>query len=133
MPAAGTRRSTPGAPTEGGPALDLSIALHFGDVIYGNIGTARRLDFTVIGPAVNEVSRMEALSKELGREVLLSQSIAQRCGHPVLSLGLHELRGTAGRREMFALAPPSVRRSPAGTECAFSFSPGAGCRGRGTP
>jgi adenylate cyclase len=91
--------------TEGGPALDLSIALHFGDVVYGNIGTARRLDFTVIGPAVNEVSRMEALSKELGREVLLSQSIAQRCGHPVLSLGLHELRGTAGRREMYGLAP----------------------------
>ena len=91
--------------TEGGPALDLSIALHFGDVVYGNIGTARRLDFTVIGPAVNEVSRMEALSKELGREVLLSQSIAQRCGHPVLSLGQHKLRGTAGTREMYGLAP----------------------------
>jgi adenylate cyclase len=91
--------------TEGGPTLDLSIALHFGDVVYGNIGTARRLDFTVVGPAVNEVSRMEALSKELDREVLLSQSIAQRCGHPVLSLGPHELRGTAGTREMYGLAP----------------------------
>jgi adenylate cyclase len=91
--------------TEGGPALGLSIALHFGDVIYGNIGTARRLDFTVIGPAVNEVSRMEALGKALGRELLLSQSIAHRCGHPVLSLGPHQLRGTAGMREMFTLAP----------------------------
>ena len=91
--------------TEGGPALDLSIALHFGDVIYGNIGTARRLDFTVIGPAVNEVSRMESLGKALGAELLLSQSIAQRCGHPVLSLGPHKLRGTTGMREMFALAP----------------------------
>ena len=90
---------------EGGPALDLSIALHFGDVVYGNIGTARRLDFTVVGPAVNEVSRMETLGKELGREVLLSQSIAQRCGHPVLGLGPHELRGTAGAREMYGLAP----------------------------
>jgi len=90
--------------TEGGPTLDLTIALHFGDVVYGNIGTARRLDFTVIGPAVNEVSRMEALCKELGREVLLSQSIAQRCGHPVLSLGPHELRGTAGTREIYGLA-----------------------------
>jgi adenylate cyclase len=90
--------------TEGGPALDLSIALHFGDVVYGNIGTARRLDFTVIGPAVNEVSRMEALCKELGRELLLSHSIAQRCGHPVLSLGPHKLRGTAGTREMYGLA-----------------------------
>jgi adenylate cyclase len=90
---------------ENGPTLDLSIALHFGDVVYGNIGTARRLDFTVVGPAVNEVSRMETLGKELGREVLLSQSIAQRCGHPVLGLGPHELRGTAGAREMYGLAP----------------------------
>ena len=48
---------------------------------------------------------MEALCKELGREVLLSQSIAQRCGHPVLNLGPHELRGTAGTREIFSLAP----------------------------
>jgi len=47
---------------------------------------------------------MEALCKELGREVLLSQSIAQRCGHPVLSLGPHELRGTAGMREIYGLA-----------------------------
>ena len=91
--------------TEGGPALELSIALHFGDVVYGNIGMARRLDFTVVGPAVNEVSRMEALGKALGRELLLSQSIADRCGHPVLSLGPHELRGISGRREMYVLAP----------------------------
>ncbi len=90
--------------TEGGSALDLSIALHFGDVVYGNIGTARRLDFTVVGPAVNEVSRMEALGKALGRELLLSQSIAHRCGHPMLSLGPHELRGTTGMRELYALA-----------------------------
>ena len=90
--------------SEGGPALDLSVALHFGDVIYGNIGTARRLDFTVVGPAVNEVSRMESLGKALGAELLLSHSIAHRCGRPVLSLGPHALRGTSGMREMFALA-----------------------------
>ena len=89
---------------EGGPALDLTIALHFGDVLYGNIGTARRLDFTVIGPAVNEVSRMEALGKALGRELLLSESIAHRCGQPVLSLCPHELRGVAGMREMYVVA-----------------------------
>jgi adenylate cyclase len=90
---------------EGGPALDLSIGLHFGEVIYGNIGTARRLDFTVIGPAVNELSRMETLGKALGRALLLSQSIAHRCGRPVLSLGPHELRGITGRREMYVVAP----------------------------
>jgi adenylate cyclase len=87
------------------PTLDLSTALHFGDVVYGNIGTARRLDFTVIGPAVNELSRMEALGKVLGRELLLSQSIALRCGRPTLSLGPHALRGIAGTREMYILAP----------------------------
>jgi adenylate cyclase len=90
---------------EGGPGLDLTIALHFGDVVYGNIGTARRLDFTVIGPAVNEVSRMEALGKALGRPLLLSESIAHRCGEPVQSLGPHELRGIAGPREMYVVAP----------------------------
>jgi adenylate cyclase len=88
----------------GEPRLDLSIALHFGDVAYGNVGTARRLDFTVIGPAVNELSRMEALGKALGRELLLSQSIARRCGRPVLSLGPHALRGVAGTREMYIVA-----------------------------
>ena len=82
---------------EGGPALDLSIALHFGDVVYGNVGTARRLDFTVIGPAVNELSRMEALGKALGRELLLSQSIALRCGRPVLSLGDMRCAASSGR------------------------------------
>ena len=88
----------------GEQSLALDVALHYGTVFYGNIGSRTRLDFTVIGPAVNEASRMEALCKELGREVLLSQSIAQRCGHPVLSLGPHELRGTAGTREIYGLA-----------------------------
>ena len=87
------------------PTLELSIALHFGDVVYGNIGTARRLDFTVVGPAVNEVSRMETLGKALRHDLLLSQSVADRCGQPVISLGAHELRGIAGRREMYTVAP----------------------------
>jgi adenylate cyclase len=93
------RRAAAGAPT-----LDLSIALHFGDVLYGNIGTARRLDFTVVGPAVNELSRMEALGKTLGRGLLLSESIAHRCGQPVVSIGPHALRGVAGAREMYVVA-----------------------------
>ncbi len=87
----------------GAPALDLSIALHFGDVAYGNIGTARRLDFTVIGPAVNEVSRMEALGKQLGHALLLSESIAHRCDRAVANLGPHALRGVADTREVFVL------------------------------
>ncbi len=83
------------------PELDLSIVLHFGDVVYGNIGTARRLDFTIIGQAVNEASRMEALGKSLGQPFLLSESFAGRCGKNHASLGRHALRGITGEREIF--------------------------------
>ena len=86
------------------PELDLCLVLHFGDVVYGNIGTARRLDFTVIGQAVNEASRMEALGKSLGQQLLLSAAFARRCGGNCLSLGWHQLRGIAGEREIFVPA-----------------------------
>ena len=91
---------------EGAPALDLVLVLHFGDVVYGNIGTARRLDFTVIGQAVNEASRMEALGKSLGEPLLLSETFARSCGRGCVSLGRHSLRGIAGEREIFVLAEP---------------------------
>lgn len=87
----------------GAPELDLSVVLHFGDVVYGNVGTARRLDFTVIGPAVNEASRMEALGKALGRPLLLSETFARRLSRPSVSLGWHSLRGIAAEREIFVL------------------------------
>jgi adenylate cyclase len=87
----------------GGPELDLSLVLHFGDVVYGNIGTARRLDFTVIGPAVNEASRMEALGKAIGQPLLLSETFARHCNRRTSSLGPHSLRGIAGEREIFVL------------------------------
>jgi adenylate cyclase len=54
--------------------LDLGIALHKGEVMYGNVGTQERLDFTMIGPAVNEASRMEKLTKTLGCSILASDS-----------------------------------------------------------
>jgi adenylate cyclase len=87
----------------GEPHLDASLVLHFGEVVYGNIGAADRLDFTIIGQAVNEASRMELLAKQLGK-TLLSASFAERCGHPVVSIGHHSLRGVAGTREIFELA-----------------------------
>jgi adenylate cyclase len=88
--------------------LSLDIALHCGDVFYGNIGAAGRLDFTVIGPAVNEVSRMEALCNSLDCSVVLSESVASVSPVPVRSLGRHRLRGIAAERELFTFASVSV-------------------------
>ncbi|MBJ6126243.1 adenylate/guanylate cyclase domain-containing protein [Microvirga splendida] len=87
--------------------LSLDIALHCGDVFYGNIGAAGRLDFTVIGPAVNEASRMEALCSTLDCALILSESVASVSPVPVRSLGSHRLRGIAAERELFTLAPVS--------------------------
>jgi class 3 adenylate cyclase len=55
----------------GGEALNFGIGVHVGDVMHGNIGSRARLDFTVIGPAVNMASRLEALTKQFGKPVLL--------------------------------------------------------------
>ena len=60
----------------GAEPLNFGIGVHVGDVMYGNIGSRARLDFTVIGPAVNMASRLEALTKQLGRPVLLSRAFA---------------------------------------------------------
>ena len=90
----------------GNPALILNIALHAGEVTYGNIGTADRLDFTVIGPAVNEAARLEGLCKVLGRPILISESFvqaAQRVRGQLLSVGRHALRGVREAREVFTL------------------------------
>jgi len=87
----------------GAPALALDIVLHYGEVIYGNVGSARRLDFTVVGRAVNEASRIETLCGELDQPLLLSSDFASRCGRPTLSLGLHRLRGVENPREICIL------------------------------
>ncbi|HKO09011.1 MAG TPA: adenylate/guanylate cyclase domain-containing protein [Alphaproteobacteria bacterium] len=82
-------------------SIKLGIALHIGDVGYGNIGAPTRLDFTVIGSAVNKVVRIEALSKALDRPLLLSADFARRYGQPLLSLGFHALRGISEPEEVF--------------------------------
>jgi adenylate cyclase len=84
------------------PRLDLDVALHLGEVFYGNIGAASRLEFTVIGPAVNEASRLESLCDRLDRELLMSESFAKACTAQVASLGRFKLRGVSGEREVFA-------------------------------
>jgi adenylate cyclase len=75
--------------------LRTGIALHEGEVFFGNIGAPERLDFTVIGPAVNEASRVEALQKKLGRSILITEAVAQHLDHPLDHLGEHELRGVS--------------------------------------
>jgi adenylate cyclase len=82
--------------------LEIVVALHAGSVIYGNIGAADRLDFTVIGPAVNLVSRIETIAKALNLPIVVSDEFARAYGRPMRSLGTHELRGLAAPRELFA-------------------------------
>jgi adenylate cyclase len=83
------------------PPLDIVIALHVGTVHYGNIGAADRLDFTVIGPAVNLVSRIENAAKMLGRPIVVSAELAAMLDG-VVSLGRHQLRGLPTPHELFA-------------------------------
>ena len=79
------------------------IGLHRGEVLYGNIGAPDRLDFTVIGPAVNHASRIEQLCRTLDRRVLVSAAIAENAGEQLPSLGFQGLRGVRDPQEIFAL------------------------------
>jgi adenylate cyclase len=94
----------------GEPPLEIVVALHVGTVVYGNIGAAGRLDFTVIGPAVNLVSRIEAMAKILNTGIVLSDDFARAYGRPLTSLGHHRLRGLTKLHELFA---PAIRTQPA--------------------
>ncbi|MFF0950346.1 adenylate/guanylate cyclase domain-containing protein [Rhizobium leguminosarum] len=83
--------------------LPFGAALHFGEILWGNIGAADRLDFTAIGPAVNLVSRLEGLCKPLGRSVLISGAVAANTATALTPLGEHTLRGIADPCAVFTL------------------------------
>ncbi len=87
------------------PVAEVDIALHVGEVLYGNVGATDRLDFTVIGPAVNEVARIEALCEPLGERVLVSAEFVAAMGDDarLQSLGRHVLRGVREPKAIFAL------------------------------
>jgi adenylate cyclase len=87
--------------------LRLVVALHYGEVTYGNIGSADRVDFTVIGPAVNLVSRIEAVAKARDLSLIVSDDFAGAHGYcaQLPSLGAFELRGLDKPHELFAPAP----------------------------
>ena len=88
---------------QGLPPLPFGMALHFGEILWGNIGAADRLDFTAIGPAVNLVSRLEGLCKPLGYNVLISGAVAAETRMEVMPLGEHVLRGIAEPCGVFTL------------------------------
>lgn len=90
------------------PITDLYLALHEGELLYGNFGGRSRLDFTVLGPAVNEASRMAALSRSIDQRVIVSSAFAEACGGKrdrLVSLGRYALRGVARPQELFTLDP----------------------------
>jgi adenylate cyclase len=89
------------------PVTQVYLALHVGDVFYGNVGSKDRLDFTVIGPAVNEVSRILAMSRSVEQDVLLSSAFAAALGPELrdrlVSVGRYALRGVERPQELFTL------------------------------
>jgi adenylate cyclase len=82
--------------------LRAGIALHAGEVFFGNVGAAERLDFTVIGPAVNEASRVEALTKSLGHPILMTAAVARLLGEAAELLGAHAVKGVVEPIAVFA-------------------------------
>jgi class 3 adenylate cyclase len=92
---------------QGLPALPFGAALHLGEILWGNIGAADRLDFTAIGPAVNLVSRLEGLCKPLRKTVIVSGALAAETETPLIALGTHALRGIAAPCAVFTLPNPA--------------------------
>ena len=100
-------RINKGRHADGQLAAGLDVSLHIGKVLYGNVGSDTRLDFTVIGPAVNEASRIEALCTPLGRPLQMSRAFAEAATlsqDRLVSLGRHRLRGVREETELFGLA-----------------------------
>ena len=94
---------------DGKPTTDVYLGLHIGEVFYGNIGSQTRLDFTVVGPAVNEVSRISSMCRSVERHMIMSSDFVEACPpeHQVhaVSLGRFALRGIARAKELFTWDP----------------------------
>ena len=90
------------------PVTDTHLALHAGELLYGNLGGPRRLDFTVLGSAVNEAARIEALCASLDQTVIVSWAFAEAAGEArrrLVSLGRYAMKGIARPQELFTLDP----------------------------
>ncbi|MDJ0780003.1 MAG: adenylate/guanylate cyclase domain-containing protein [Gammaproteobacteria bacterium] len=88
---------------QGQPQIEFGVGLNIGEVVYGNVGAPDRLDFTVMGPAVNRTARLESLTKELERPILFSGEFAALLNNPKRSLGHHAMKGIDAPQEVFAL------------------------------
>ena len=94
------------------PLTETYLGLHIGEVFYGNIGSQDRLDFTVVGPTVNEASRIVGLCRSVDRNVLTSSAFAEAAvaddRSRLVSVGRYALKGVARAQELFTLehAPP---------------------------
>ena len=85
------------------PVTDVYLGLHVGEVFYGNVGSRERLDFTVLGPAVNETSRIAAMCRSIDQPVLMSAAFANvgDIKRRLVSVGRYALRGVAHPQELF--------------------------------
>src|SRR6266403_1901294 len=94
---------------EGRPITSAYVGLHVGEVFYGNIGSEDRLDFTVVGPAVNEVSRIASMCRSVDRELLTSQALRSGLDaagrNYLVSTGRFALRGISGAQDLYTLDP----------------------------
>jgi adenylate cyclase len=90
---------------EGKPVTDMYLGLHVGEVFYGNVGSRERLDFTVVGPAVNEASRIAAMCRSADQPVLISAAFADvgDIKRRLVSVGRYALRGVSHAQELFTL------------------------------
>jgi adenylate cyclase len=94
------------------PVTDMSVALHVGEVLYGNFGGEDRLDFTVVGPAVNELSRISGMARSVDQPAILSAAFRAAAGglrEECVSLGRYALRGVEAPQELFTLDPALLR------------------------
>jgi adenylate cyclase len=94
---------------DGQPVTSIYLGLHIGDVFYGNIGSRNRLDFTVIGPAVNEVNRIASMCRSVDRHLLISSDFVRALPlserDTLVSVGRYALRGSQRPQELFTRIP----------------------------
>ena len=97
---------------EGRPTTSVYVGLHVGEVFYGNIGSVDRLDFTVVGPAVNETSRIASMCRSVDRPVLISSAFSEALPaykrRDLVSVGRFALRGVGRAQDLFTLDPTLI-------------------------